>query len=104
LRGQLARLFLQLLIGLLQLFLLGLQLFRHALRLAQKLVGLHGGLDSGHDDTQAFDQLFEEGDLHCVEALERSQFQDPLISPSKVIGTTTILSGDASPRDELMRT
>ena len=52
--GQQLRLFLQLLVGLLQLFLLALQLLRHVLRLLQQCFGARIGLDGVEDDADAF--------------------------------------------------
>ncbi len=61
--GKLLRLLLELLVGLLQLFLLRLQLSGELLGLLQQSLGLHGGFDRVEHDADAVGELLEEGHL-----------------------------------------
>ena len=61
--GQLTRLLLQLLVGLLQFALLGLQFAGQLLRLLQQAFGLHGGFDGVEHDADIGGELFQEGQL-----------------------------------------
>jgi hypothetical protein len=61
--SQLLRFLRQLFVGLLQLFLLGLQLRGQLLRLFQEAFGLHGGLDAVEHDADAGGQLFKKREL-----------------------------------------
>ena len=71
--GELLRLLLQLLVGLLQLALLRLQLGGELLRLRQQPFGLHRRLDAVQHDADAGRQLLEERDLQVGEAADRGR-------------------------------
>ena len=66
-------LFLQFLVGLLQLLLAALQLLGQRLRLGQQAFGPHVGLDRVDHDSDRFGQLVQEGLVGRVEALHRRQ-------------------------------
>ena len=66
----------KLLVGLLQLFLLRLQLGRQLLRLLQQAFGLHGGLNAVEHDADAGGELLEEGQVRSGEVAERGQLDD----------------------------
>ena len=59
--GEEARLLLQLLVGVLQLFLLALELRGERLRLPEQVLGPHIGLDGVDHDADALGELIEEG-------------------------------------------
>ena len=63
--GQLLGLLGQLLVGLLQLALLGLQLGGELLRLLEQALGLHRGLDAVEHDADAGGELLEEGQVRA---------------------------------------
>ena len=65
--GELLRFLLKLIVGLLQLALLGLQLAGKLLRLLQQALGLHRGLDLVQHDADAARELLEENDLKVGE-------------------------------------
>ena len=69
--GELLRLLLQLLVGLLQLPLLRLQLAGELLALLQQAFGLHRRLDRVQDDADAGGELVEEAQLRLVEFAQR---------------------------------
>ncbi len=66
--GELLRFLRQLLVGLLQLFLLRLQLGGQLLRLLQQAFGLHGGFNAVEHDADAGGELLEEGQVRGGEA------------------------------------
>ena len=76
--GELLRLLLELLVGLLQLALLGLQFGGELLRLLQQALGLHRRLDAVQHDADAGGQLLEERHLQVGEGAERGQFDHRL--------------------------
>ena len=76
--GQQPGLFLELLVGLLQLFLAALQLLGERLRLLEQVFGAHVGLDRVEHDADALGQLVEERLVRGVEPLERGQLEDAL--------------------------
>ena len=65
--GELLRFLRQLLVGLLQFFLLRLQLGRQLLRLFQQAFGLHRGFDAVQHDADAGGELFQEGEMRSGE-------------------------------------
>ena len=71
---ELLRLLLELVVGLLQLALLGLQFGGQLLRLGQETLGLHRRLDAVQHDADAGGQLIEERGLQVGEGAERGQF------------------------------
>ena len=72
--GELLGFLRQLLVGLLQLLLLGLQLGGELLRLLQQRLGLHGGFNAVEHDADAGGELIEEGQMRGGEGAERGQF------------------------------
>ena len=76
--GQLLRLLRQLLVGLLQLFLLRLQFGGQLLRLLQQAFGLHRGLDTVQHDADAGRQLFEKRQMRGGEGAQRGQLDHRL--------------------------
>ena len=76
--GELLRLLLQLLVGLLQLALLGLQFGRELLRLLQQAFGLHRRFDRVQHDADAGGELLEERHLQIGERADRRQFDHRL--------------------------
>ena len=76
--GELLRLLLELLVGLLQFALLRLQFGGELLRLLQQTLGLHRRLDAVQHDADARRQLIEERGLQVGEAAERGQLDDRL--------------------------
>ncbi len=75
---QQAGLFLQGLVGLLKLFLAGLELLRQGLRLGQQVFGAHIGLNRVEHDADRFRQLVEQGLVRRIEAFEGRQFEHAL--------------------------
>ena len=76
--GKLLRFLRQLLVGLLQLFLLRLQFGGQLLRLLQQSFGLHRGLNAVQHDADAGGQLFQERQMRGGEGAQRGQFDDRL--------------------------
>ena len=76
--GKLLRFLRQLLVGLLQLFLLRLQFGRQLLRLLQQAFGLHRGFDTVQHDADAGGQLFEKRQMRGGESVQRRQFDHRL--------------------------
>ena len=72
------RLFLQLLVGLLQLFLPASQLLGQRLRLLEQVLRAHVGLDGVDHDADTFRQLLEERLVRLAEAFERGQLDHGL--------------------------
>ena len=68
--GQLLRFLRQLFVGLLQLFLLRLQLGRELLRLLQQAFGLHRGFNTVQHDADAGGKLFEERQVRSGEGAQ----------------------------------
>ena len=66
----------QLFVGLLQLFLLGLQLGGQLLRLLQQAFRLHGGFNTVQHDADVGGELFEEGQVRGGEFAERGQLDN----------------------------
>ena len=79
--GQLLRLLRQLLVGLLQFPLLGLQLGGQLLRLLEQPLGLHRGFDAVDQDADIRGQLLEKRQVHRAEVAERGQAEDRLHLP-----------------------
>src|SRR5207302_9398837 len=73
---KLSRLFLQLLVGLLQFFLPALQLGGERLRLLEQILRARVRLDSVQDDADAFCELIEKRLVRRIELLERGKFHD----------------------------
>ena len=71
--GELLRFLGELLVGLLQFCLLGLQLDRQLLRLLQQSFGLHRSLDAVEHDADAGRQLFQERQMRGGEDAQRGQ-------------------------------
>ena len=92
--GQLLGLLRELLVGLLQFGLLGLQLGGQLLRLLQQAFGLHGGLDAVQHDADARGELFEESQMRGGENAERRQFDDRLHAVFKKNGQNDNVSGN----------
>ena len=101
--GEQAGLFLQLLVGVLQFFLPGLQLLGQRLRLLEQVLGAHVGFDRVEHDADALGQLVEERLVRRVEALEGGQFQDGLDLAFEDDRQHEDVRGSASPRPEEMR-
>ncbi len=76
--GELLRLLLQLLVGLLQFALAGLQFGGQLLRLLQQALGLHRRLDRVQHDADAGGELLQERDLQIGERPDRTQFDHRL--------------------------
>ena len=76
--GEQARLFAELLVRLLQLFLLALQLPRERLRLLEQLLGAHVRLDRVEHDADRLGELIEERLVRRAEPLERRELEDGL--------------------------
>lgn len=76
--GELLRLLLELLVGLLQLLLLGLQFPRELLRLFQQPFGLHRGLDRVEHDADRVGELLEEGHLRRRKGADGGEFDHRL--------------------------
>ena len=76
--GQLLRLLLELLVGLLQLALLRLQLGGQLLGLLQQALGLHRRLDAVEHDADAGGELLEERHVRSVKLAERRQLDHRL--------------------------
>ena len=76
--GELLRLLLELLVGLLQFLLLGLQFAGELLRLLQQAFGLHRRLDRVEHDADAVGELLEEGHLRRRERADRAELDDGL--------------------------
>src|SRR5262249_3423020 len=76
--GKLLRFLFELLVGLLQLFLLGLQFARELLRLLEQTLGLHGGFDRVEDDADRISQLLEKGRLQSSKSRYRCKLNDRL--------------------------
>ena len=76
--GELLRLLRQLFVGLLQFFLLRLQLGGQLLRLLQQAFGLHRGFNAVQHDADAGRELLEEGQVRSGEGAQRGQFDDRL--------------------------
>ena len=74
--GQQACLFLELRVGLLQLFLAALQLTGEGLRLLEQLLRPHVGLDGVDHDADRLGELVEERLVRRVELLERRELHD----------------------------
>ena len=74
--GELLRFLRELLVGLLQLFLLRLQFGSQLLRLLQQALGLHGGFNAVEHDTDAGGELFEESQMRRGEGAERRQLDN----------------------------
>ena len=79
--GEQPRLGAQLLVGLLQLALAGLQLDGELLRLREQALGAHRRLDGVEHDADALRELLEEGQVRGGEGLERGQLDDRLGLP-----------------------
>ena len=76
--GQLLGFLRQLLVGLLQLFLLRLQFGGQLLRLLQQAFGLHRGFNAVEHDADAGGQLLQEGQMRSGEGAQRGQLDDCL--------------------------
>ncbi len=74
--GQLLGFLRQLLVGLLQLLLLGLKFSRQLLGLFQQSFGLHGGFNAVEHDADAGGQLLQKRQMRSREVAQRSQFND----------------------------
>ena len=74
--GELLRLLRELLVGLLQFFLLRLQFGRQLLRLLQQAFGLHRGFNTVEHDADAGRQLLQERKMRSGKGAQRSQFDD----------------------------
>ncbi len=74
--AQRVRLLLQTVVGLLELFLLGLQFRSQELRLLQQAFGTHVRGDGVEHDTDGFHQLIEEALMGLAEPAERGQLDD----------------------------
>ena len=79
--GQQLGLLFQLLVGELQLLLLGLQFLRQRLRLLQQIFRARVGFDGVQDDADAFGELVEKRVVSRVEVIERGQLEDALDLP-----------------------
>ena len=97
--GEQLGLFLQLLVGLLQLLLLRLQLARERLRLLQQIFGPRVRLDRVQHDADALGELIEEGLVRRLKRSNEASSITPLTWPSKRIGSTTMLIGADFARD-----
>ncbi len=73
---ELLRLLGELLVRLLQFFLLGLELDGELLRLLEQAFGLHGGFDTVEHDADAGRELLEEGEVGGGEGVEAGEFDD----------------------------
>jgi hypothetical protein len=76
--GQLLGFVAQLLVGLLQLFLLGLQLGRQLLRLLQQTLCSHGRFDAVEHDADTFSQLREKGQMRGSKLRQGRQLHNGL--------------------------
>ena len=76
--GELLRLLLELLVGLLQFALLGLQFAGELLGLLQQALGLHRRLDAIQHDADAVGELLEERHLQIGEGADRGEFDHRL--------------------------
>ena len=76
--GEQPRLFLKLLVGLLELFLAALQLLGERLRLLEQIFGAHVRVDRIEHDADALGQLIEKCLVGRVEPLERRELENAL--------------------------
>jgi hypothetical protein len=76
--GELLRLLRQLLVGLLQFFLLRLQFGGQLLRLFQQAFGLHRGFDTVQHDADTSRELLQECEMRGGKCVQRSQLDDGL--------------------------
>ena len=76
--GELLRLLRELLVGLLQFLLLGLQFGGQLLRLLQQAFSLHGGFDGVEHDADGGGELIEEGELRRGEGAQAGELDDRL--------------------------
>ena len=84
--GEEAGLFLQLLVGVLELFLPALQLSRERLGLGEEVLRPHVRLDGVDHDADALRQLIEEGLAGGIERIEGGELEDGLDLPFEVHG------------------
>ena len=90
--GKLLRLLLELLVGLLQLPLLGLQLGGELLRLLQQAFGLHRGFDRVQHDADRVGELLQEGHLQVVKAVIEASSITALTWSSNSTGSTMMFA------------